>query len=476
MVTAGIWLRVSSGKQDEANQEPGVLRHCEQAGYEIAQRYEVHDRSAFRGEQDAKLAEMLHDMRTGHIQVLVFWHSDRLERRGTEKLFEDLGQIREAGGTFESVQEPFLGETDIAGTVMTAIAGAVANQYSVHLSEQVSLAVSRVRGNGGYWGNTHWGYSITGDKYHKGLVRTDEGTRYIPEVFQRVADGQSCHQVAEWLRSGPRPGISDKTVYKMIRNRIYAGTKMANGVAVAKVPPLVDAKLWTAANNRLSNGKRGRRTPARGKPALLTSVLFCPRCPRDGAYAPMYRIRPQNTRKDGTKTVTEYYRCRGHAPELKGCGNMVRLDSADFYAGKMLEQSVMPWTTLERVNGENHDAELAEVQLALSDLPKRGLSDDEEDAERKRLRAERNRLQSLPNTPDRWDEVPTGQTVGEHWAGLDYDGQRAFLVANVKFYAESYTVPETNQRVPMLRIESRLYREAAAAAGQLTPAGPAEAR
>jgi hypothetical protein len=172
----------------------------------------------------------------------------------------------------------------------------------------------------------------------------------------------------------------------------------------------------------------------------------------------MYRIRPQNRRKDGTKTYTEYYRCRGHAPELKGCGNMVRLNEADFYAGKMLERSALPWTTLERVSGENRDAELADVQLALSDLPKQGLSDDEEDAERKRLRAERNRLQSLPNTPDRWEEVPTGQTVGEHWASLDYDGQRAFLLADVKFYAESLTVPGTDQRVPLIRIESRLFK------------------
>jgi hypothetical protein len=30
---AGIWLRVSSGKQDEALQMPQVLRHCADRGY-----------------------------------------------------------------------------------------------------------------------------------------------------------------------------------------------------------------------------------------------------------------------------------------------------------------------------------------------------------------------------------------------------------------------------------------------------------
>ena len=200
---AGIWIRVSSGKQDEQNQEPDVLRYCSERGYDITRRYEVHDRSAFRGEQDAELEKMLMDMRIGEIEVLVFWHSDRLERRGTEALFADLDNIRRAGGRFESTLEPYLGKANLEGSVMTAIAGATAHQYSVHLSEQVSLAVARVRGNGALWGNGQRGYVISGEKYNKTLVPTDEGERYIPEMYQRIAEGQSCHKVGEWLRSGP---------------------------------------------------------------------------------------------------------------------------------------------------------------------------------------------------------------------------------------------------------------------------------
>lgn len=453
---AGIWIRVSTGKQDEQNQEPDVLRHCEARGYKIARRYLVNDRSAYHGEQERELQKMLLDVRKRNIDVLVFWHSDRLERRGTEALFKDIADIREAGGRFESVLEPYLGKSDMEGTVMTAIAGATAHQYSAHLAQQVGIAVDRVRGNGALWGNSHRGYRITGEKYNKTLEPTKEGKRYIPEVFQRIADGESIHKVAAWLRSGPWPNIADRSVHRIIRNRVYMGQKMADGKVVMEVPPLVDAKLWVQANDRLDNSPGGRRDAITRPTALLTSVLFCPKCRKpDGKAAPMYRItagrRPYKR---------DYYRCRGHAPELKSCGNMVPLDKTDFAVSGLLSLAQEPWTELRHIRGENYDSELAEVQLALNDLPKQGLTDTEEDAERQRLRAERDRLAELNEhaTPDRWEEVETGETVGQHWGSLDYAGKRAMLLKEVRVFAEP--MPPELRRAgasPKISLESRLF-------------------
>jgi hypothetical protein len=59
-----------------------------------------------------------------------------------------------------------------------------------------------------------------------------------------------------------------------------------------------------------------------------------------------------------------------------------------------------PWTEQRRIEGVNHDAEIAELLLKLGDLPKRGLSDADEDAERSRLRAARDRLEAMPSVPD----------------------------------------------------------------------------
>jgi DNA invertase Pin-like site-specific DNA recombinase len=68
---AGIWVRVSSGGQDEQNQLPAVEAHCAQRGYAIKRRYELHDKSASKGEQQAAQDQVLADIRAGVIEVVV---------------------------------------------------------------------------------------------------------------------------------------------------------------------------------------------------------------------------------------------------------------------------------------------------------------------------------------------------------------------------------------------------------------------
>src|SRR5258707_6409415 len=134
--TAGVWVRVSTGDQDETNQVPDIERHCAAHDYSIERRYELNDKSASKGEQQTKLDEMLHDMRDGAIKVLVCWHSDRLERRGPEYVFRLLAQVRDAGGNIESVKEPLFGAQDTLGEPMTAPGADVSHPYTGYLSKQ----------------------------------------------------------------------------------------------------------------------------------------------------------------------------------------------------------------------------------------------------------------------------------------------------------------------------------------------------
>jgi hypothetical protein len=84
------------------------------------------------------------------------------------------------------------------------------------------------------------------------------------------------------------------------------------------------------------------------------------------------------------------------------------------------------------------------------------LTDAEEDAERSRLRADRDELESLPTIEDHWEETETGQTVGEHFTSLDFDGRREMLLEDVKFYAEK---PPRELATPVVLVmESRLFR------------------
>ena len=116
------------------------------------------------GEQQAKLDEMLADMRDGKIKVLVCWHSDRLERRGPEYVFRLLSRVRDAGGRIESTKEPLFGATDMSGEALTALGAVISHQYSVHLAEQVGIAQARIRDNNGVLTCLPWGYRAEGPK------------------------------------------------------------------------------------------------------------------------------------------------------------------------------------------------------------------------------------------------------------------------------------------------------------------------
>jgi DNA invertase Pin-like site-specific DNA recombinase len=152
----GIWVRVSAGGQDEANQLPDILRYCADRGYKIERRYELHGRSASKGQHQGKLDEMLEDMRRGAIKVLVCWWSDRIERRGPEALFRLLRLTRDAGGRIESTHEPLLGWGDISGEAMTELNAVMAHYESIKIAERIKKGHDRIKANGATSSRVPW--------------------------------------------------------------------------------------------------------------------------------------------------------------------------------------------------------------------------------------------------------------------------------------------------------------------------------
>ncbi len=296
------------------------------------------------------------------------------------------------------------------------------------IQERTGRAIGQIKASGYMTGRPPFGYAADGVKYRKTMVPTDAGRIYVPEIFQRVSDGIPLVKIAAWLDSehvkpNSQNGVrwSPKSLSQMIRCRTYVGErKDAAGLTVLDVEPLVDAKLWLAANKRLDNAPVGRRNPSNGEPALLTGALRCGRCD-----SPMYRIRSRGRQV--------YYRCHGQGPQPKGCGVMVAIPLLDAIVDDMMTDDGSWVMESTFVPGSNYDAEIAEIQLAIRDLGTRNLSDDEYDAELVRLRAERDRLRELPATPDRWDVIPvikddgTPLTEAERWRDADNAGKRQIL-------------------------------------------------
>jgi site-specific DNA recombinase len=422
MENAGIWLRVSSGGQDEANQRPDLERYC--AGrYDVKREYEVHARSAYHGRQQRDLDQALADMRDGVIRVLVIWHSDRLERRPGKALLDTLSEFTKAGGRVESVQEPMLGQMDFSGQVTTFLAGLMNHEKSAHLSEQVGNAHDRIAGNGAFKGRIPFGYATEGPKYHKHLVPTEEGRRLVPEVYSRVLAGQSLHVIGTWLEQETGRPWHAKIVAELVRRPVYRGSHPVTRGDVTyfhRTDPLVDAATWGSANAELARRPK-RGTVYAANRAMLAGALTCPAC-----GSAMHRTR------DG-RGGASYYRCAGPpaAQRKSTCRNMARCELVDSAVNRIIAATFdVPVIVRTLVPGHDHSAELAEVRYELQQLPLRGLPRADEAAERDRLWAEEDRVAALPSVPDRYEEKPGRHTYAGLWEALSIPERGPWLAAN----------------------------------------------
>ena len=400
---------------------PDIERHCAAHGYTIAKRYELNDKSASKGEQQAKLDQMLLDMREGKIAVLVCWHSDRVERRGPEALFSLLRQIKDAGGRIESVNEPLLGTEDLTGEAVTAIGAVIAHQYTVHLAEQVRLAHERIRANGAVGpGGTPWGYKTMGEKYNKQLIPTQLCRNYVPQIFQRAIAGESYREIATWLDSEgvpPKRGEQwhEGSVRKLIRNRIYAG-RWQNGaktVTTVHCEAVVSADVFDRAN--AATNRQPNRKPVNKKNRPLLTDLLCARC----EDSPMNRIRI----KDRYGNYYTYYRCTGRGARRKGCGNMITLDVLErFVRVWILVVADKPHQVKYWIEGTNWDAEIADTKQDM-----REALEAEDFGRMPELQAQLEDYRNREVIPGHWDYEDTGLTVGQYFASLDDDGKREYL-------------------------------------------------
>ena len=444
---AGMWLRVSSTGQDETSQIPDNEKWIESHRYNLARTYTVHGKSAFKGNRkfDEAWTQVITDMANGVIRVLVVWKTDRIDRK--LNTFRMLEQAVKADGRVEFVTQPHLNDlTTMGGRIALKVQEEIAYAESKDKSDRIRAKQSDLRRNGKLVGRPPFGFAVEGSRYDKTLVPTPEGIKYVPEIFQRVADGQTLMSVAKWLDSegvkpliwkawikkdaekrGPVPVWSPKSIAQIIRRSTYIGERQdANGMTELEVKPLVDAKLWADANKRLDAAPAtGKRGPSVHEQSLLTGAFECARC-----GAPMYRV--YCGRGSWRKP---YYRCHGKPPQPKGCGMLVSAQLADAAIDEMMASDLNFVRTTKFIPGDNHDADIAKVDRELLKLPARRLPYKQEDAERARLRAERDNLELLPTTDDRYEFpilIDNGEpvTYANKWQGSDINGKRAMLREN----------------------------------------------
>jgi len=196
-VNAGLYLRVSTDKQSEENQEPDCLRLCAARGWTP-----VIYRETMSGAKKRPVWDSLReDVRLGKVQAVVVWALDRTGRNRVQ-IAHDLGELFRFRAEVASVKDSWLDQaTGPLRDLLVQILGWVAEGERARLIERTNAGLARARSQG------------------KKL-----GRKFIPDELR-----ESIRQL--WERKNPIKGIARALVVPESTVRTYVRRFEAEGGA-----------------------------------------------------------------------------------------------------------------------------------------------------------------------------------------------------------------------------------------------------
>lgn len=351
---------------------------------------------------------------------------DRLTRGNREETTKLENWAREHGKVLliasTGVRFPAEGRDGIAWDMYLRLA----HEEWLSISERYTRMQRNRREHGSAIGRPAWGYEIAKTEGRKLFVPTDDGRMYVPQIFARIIDGQSIRQLAAWLTAegvSPERGNavwSESWINGMVRNPIYRGERR-NGGSI-EVEALVSAQVWETAGAILAGRATGGRGTTVHEKALLQPVCWaCYGQSREGCasgVSPMYRLYMGKGRHR-----RPYYRCTGAGAGRKGCGTaLIPVDELDARVIEWFSRSTQPHMRRTFNAGRNVAEGIAALNKRISDAV--AVLDYATVAT---LSAEAEALKNAEDARPSWTITPSDQTMGQHFAGLDAEGQRAYI-------------------------------------------------
>jgi DNA invertase Pin-like site-specific DNA recombinase len=413
--------RVSSTKQREEDQTPGLLAYAERMGYAVDEVVPVHGRSAFHGKHvKAILAAVETYVRHGSATVVIFRHVDRSSREGVFKGFDLLNKIMAAGARIEFSEQEFL----------NAQPGWIGPLFELAKEESKIKQDRSLQGNGvkrakgELVGRVPWGYDpVLRDGTQVGIKPNALGREWIPKIFNEAVAGASTRQIADLIRpisSSPQKNNawSENTIRRIIANTTYYGSMKNN--PNMKFEPLIGVELYKKANAAFSSRvPRGRGT-VKNEPVLARPI--CGHCygeKRDGApngMSPMYRT----TKFDGRYA---YLTCRGSGAARKGCGApAIPVEAFESTLDEAVKADTRPHLVPEYTAGDDSDEQraviLEKIRVAAEAQDFALLGQLSQDAAKIGPSVRKSSMKM----------VDSGMTTGKYWETLDREGKREELL------------------------------------------------
>jgi DNA invertase Pin-like site-specific DNA recombinase len=432
--------RVSSGKQREEDQTPGLLQYSERKGYILDAIIPINAKSAFHGKHLKQVHEAIEQyIRKGQATVVIFRDVDRSSRQGAQATFDLRGAITRAGGRLEFSGQEYLNDQRTQEMLLGLLATA-AREESETKSRRTLQGNAASAARGEVTGKPAWGYEFGAVNGKRVLVPTELGREWIPRIYNLCTEGKSLRYLRDLLSDAgvPSPGRatawSISTLTRLIASPTYKGDRRGKGNLEYEV--LVTAELWAQANLALQSRVIRGRSTVKSEPALLKP--YCGACwgvLRDGAAlnvkqadgtvkltptgkSPMYRrVKIYNGKR------YTYYGCHGHGPACKTCGAPNIPEAAlDKAVDEIMAADKRLHWVLEYIPGDDKAEKLAKLNDAIALAGRSG--DYTKVAE---LAAEAERIRQQRHRKGRTERRDTGMTVGAHWQTLNLVEKREEL-------------------------------------------------
>jgi DNA invertase Pin-like site-specific DNA recombinase/uncharacterized protein YqeY len=320
-VRAVAYARVSSAMQRDRETIASQLRvlpeFIARQGWILARPIETYvddGRSAKAGNLAARLGlgALLRDAALGLFDVVVVVDVDRLtrsediEERGMILGAFQRARVKLASATSSQVLDLSTSTGDLFTTLHAFFAAEWTRKHRERVVQGKITAIQRGRKPAG-----RPPYGLAYDRATGQWAIDPVRGPFVVEMFQRVADGDSCRKIADDLheRGAPRPrGPWERhRVARIIRSRALLGTWVVDktrNLTIA-VPPVIDEDLWQRAQVALdASGRRGLRKTEYAY--LLEGLCVCAAC-----GSPMLiRSRVWDPRRNGRHQEAAYL-CKG---------------------------------------------------------------------------------------------------------------------------------------------------------------------
>ncbi|MCI6884128.1 recombinase family protein [bacterium] len=385
--------RVSTTAQADHNDIPMQREACHEYarahGLWIIKEYQERGISAFKtpAEDRDALQKLREDALEKRFDILLVFMFDRIGRRSDETPFVVEWFIKH-GIRVISVKEGEQILDSHTDRLLNYIRYWQGEGESKNTALRIQTRLRQMHQEGYYTGGpVAYGYCLayTGRRNKKGqpvqdLMICDEEAAIVKEIFARTVSEQIgtttlANDLSQrGLRTRAGAKFQCRTIKSILQNRAYLGYIIKRDVASPHIPILqiIDETTFEKANqilsSRFASTVQRRSIPRKGKPALLSGILFCGSCGHR-----LSTSRPaENSRRNKTQYVCPI--CR--KPQLAEHGQST-------YTAEIVDSMIL-----------RHTAILLDLFTAHSEDSLRKTLEKKRKAARQRLQEEKDRLES----------------------------------------------------------------------------------